>query len=75
MVPDGVAKVEVAFTRGPIRTKRATLEKLLLDSATPRGNVVAFQEVGAKPASPWAMTWLSASGKVIKRIPLPTDLG
>jgi len=75
VVPDGVAKVAVAVTRGPRRTKNATIEKVLFDEAVPRGNVVAFQQLGAKPATPWGMTWLTARGKVIKRISLPADLG
>jgi hypothetical protein len=75
VVPDGVAKVSVVFERGPIHLQNKVEEKLLFDQRTPRGNVVAFEEVGAKPARPWLMTWETASGKVIKRIPLPTDLG
>ncbi len=75
VVPDGVAKVAIAVVRGPIHTPRATSEKLIFDEQVPHGNVVAFQQLGAKPATPWLMTWLSARGKVIGRVALPTGLG
>lgn len=72
IVPDGVAKVTVIFAQAPVPGQN-TIEDLV--TRTPRGNVVAFQELGTRPARPWLMTWVARTGKVIKRIPLPTDLG
>ncbi len=72
VVPDGVAKVGLVFAQRSTAHAN-TIE--FLDSRTPQGNVVVFQALGARPGTPWAMTWQARSGKVIKRIPLPTDLG
>jgi hypothetical protein len=74
VVPDGVAEVQVGFVRGPIRHATFTSEKLIFDDERVQGNVVAFSQLGAKPAKPWLMTWLSPAGKVIKHIALPTGL-
>jgi len=75
VVPDGVGKVSVVFARGPIQRPNRTEEQLLFDERTPHGNVVAFQETGAKPAKPWLMTWETRSGRVLRHFPLPASLG
>ncbi len=72
VVPDGVAKVTVIFAQPPVPGEN-TIESV--DTRTPHGNVVAFQELGSQPARPWRMTWVGRTGKVIERIPLPADLG
>jgi hypothetical protein len=72
VVPDGVVKVSVVFARAPVRHGN-TVEQV--DEETPRGNVATFQDLGTRPAKPWLMTWESRTGKVIKRIALPTDIG
>jgi hypothetical protein len=72
VVPDGVAKVTVVFAQPPVPGAN-TIESV--DTRAAHGNVAAFQELGTQPARPWLMTWESRTGKVIKRIPLPTALG
>lgn len=75
VVPDGVANVQIAFLRGPYQHATSTSERFIFDQERVHGNIVAFQQVGAKLGRPRLMVWLNARDKAVGRIPLPTDLG
>jgi hypothetical protein len=73
-VPDGVAIVRVVFDE-PHRQRPGTQLAQLVAEEPVHGNIAPLQAPGVKRSRPWVMVWLNAQHKVIKRIPLPTDLG
>jgi hypothetical protein len=59
----------------PHRRRSGTQLRQLVAEEPVQGNVASVQTLGVNSSRPWVMVWLNARHGVIKRIPLPTDLG